>query len=30
MNRVVPRCYAETCLAADLLLATALLTVGLV
>jgi hypothetical protein len=29
-GRVVPRWYAETCLPADLLLATALLTVGLV
>ena len=29
-GRVVPRWYAETCLTADLLLATALLTVGLV
>jgi hypothetical protein len=30
IGRVVPRWYAETCLVADLLLATALLTVGLV
>jgi hypothetical protein len=29
-GRVVPRWYAETCLVADLLLATVLLTVGLV
>ncbi len=29
LDRVVPRWYSETCLAADLLLATALLTVGL-
>jgi hypothetical protein len=29
LDRVVPRWYAETCLAADLLLAAALLTVGL-
>ena len=29
-GRVVPRWYAETCMVADLLLATALLTVGLV
>ena len=30
IGRVVPRWYAETCLAADLTIATALLTVGLV
>jgi hypothetical protein len=30
VDRVVPRWYAETCLVADLLLATVLLTVGLV
>ncbi|MCZ2860814.1 hypothetical protein [Blastococcus sp. VKM Ac-2987] len=30
LGRVVPRWYAETCLAADLMIATALLTVGLV
>ncbi|MGY1825908.1 MULTISPECIES: hypothetical protein [unclassified Blastococcus] len=30
LGRVVPRWYAETCLAADLVIATALLTVGLV
>jgi hypothetical protein len=30
IGRVVPRWYAETCLVADLSIATALLTVGLV